>query len=579
MKNENNASFGSEPIVDPFFRIMDQAGSNPRDRFQMVYKWVFIVGLSAFGAMIYMNIFLALDEPDHWCNVPGREKTNFTLNEWRDLTLPKELDNRKVETYSKCNMYNVNFTSMLEEELNLTISDDADVKECAFDFSYDTTWYGSTITSQENWVCEKELYVTNTFVVNRIAEVVGALLLGHAGDTYGRRIVYYVGAVLSTIGRCLCVVTTSSLTLFVITSSLAALTVNSLFQSPVVVAMEISGEDERSSIAMYQSFGWFLGTTFMPFLYWWLRDWIPFMLVTTLPIVFVVFFYKYAIESPRWLISRRRYADALVQFKKIAFINARSVTTTEKELSELYGKSEEENMFGVASLFTHWRIAKNTIIMGYSWCVLALSYFTLVLISSKMGGNPFLNFSLQNFVEVPACIAGKYLGDKYGRRLTNSLSYFVCFFACFPIVMYAQNPQYESIMTLIATFIKFLTAVVYFLLTLQSIEIYPTCLRQTGLAVSTVLYNALGVLAPYLVHLGTKYDIRYPYLILGVLFLIGGVSGLFLPETLHYKLPDSMEEAKSFGKNQKFFSLPRPYRLISEEKAANEKLNQVKYAP
>ncbi|XP_055907554.1 carcinine transporter-like isoform X2 [Eupeodes corollae] len=486
----------------------------------------------------------------------------------------QELDNRNVMTFSKCQMYDKNFTTL--ENYSGFNDTNLATKDCSNGYIYDKTWYETTITTQEDWVCEKELYVTNTFVFNRISEVVGALFLGQLGDAYGRRFVYYIGVVLSTVGRFVCIFTPSSFTMFVLTSSLAALTVNSLFQSPAVIAMEISGEDERSNIAMYQSVGWFLGTTFMPFFYWWLRDWIPFLCITTLPTALVLFFYKYAIESPRWLISKRRFADALVQLKRIAYLNRRSITITEKELVELYGNLEEEKVIGVASLFSGWRIAKNTIIMGFSWCVLAISYFTLVLFSSRMGGNPFLNFSLQNFVELPACIVGKYLGDRYGRRLTNSISYLICFFACFPVIVLFQDSEYKYLMTLIAAFIKFLTAVVYFLLSLQSVEIYPTCLRQTGIALGTILYNSVGVLAPYLVHLGTKYDIRYPYLILGLMFLVAGVSGFFLPETLHNRLPDTLEEAKAFGKNQKFFSLPKPRCHHSSE---DEKLNQTKYAP
>lgn len=49
---------------------------------------------------------------------------------------------------------------------------------------------------------------------------------------------------------------------------------------------------------------------------------------------------------------------------------------------------------------------------------------------------------------------------------------------------------------------------------------------------------------------GTRFDTRYPILILLVLFLFGGVCSLFLPETLHQKLPDSMEEARLFGAEQ-----------------------------
>lgn len=39
-------------------------------------------------------------------------------------------------------------------------------------------------------------------------------------------------------------------------------------------------------------------------------------------------------------------------------------------------------------------------------------------------------------------------------------------------------------------------------------------------------------------------------MILLTMFVIGGVCGLFISETLHQKLPDSMEEAKKFGVNQ-----------------------------
>nr|AAN71178.1 GH14589p [Drosophila melanogaster] len=104
-------------------------------------------------------------------------------------------------------------------------------------------------------------------------------------------------------------------------------------------------------------------------------------------------------------------------------------------------------------------------------------------------------------------------------------------------------------MIYLATFIKFLNALTFFTVNLQCLEIYPTCMRQTGVALGTILANAIGVLAPYLVYLGTTVDIRAPYYILGVLFLLGGIGALFLPETLHKKLPDTMEEAGHFGKH------------------------------
>lgn len=55
--------------------------------------------------------------------------------------------------------------------------------ECKHGYAYDRTWYKETIPSQENWVCEKDLYMTNTFVVSRILEVLGAFVLGQLGDS------------------------------------------------------------------------------------------------------------------------------------------------------------------------------------------------------------------------------------------------------------------------------------------------------------------------------------------------------------------------------------------------------------
>lgn len=77
----------AEQRVDPFALVMEKVGYG--GRFQYVYNTVFVLSLSFFGGMIYMNIILALNVPDHWCNVPGMNNTNFTLEEWRTITLPR----------------------------------------------------------------------------------------------------------------------------------------------------------------------------------------------------------------------------------------------------------------------------------------------------------------------------------------------------------------------------------------------------------------------------------------------------------------------------------------------------------
>ncbi|XP_036324828.1 carcinine transporter isoform X1 [Rhagoletis pomonella] len=562
---------------DPFQKIMESAGNH--GRFQLIYNMIFVLAFASAGAMVFMNIILALDIPEHWCTVPGQELTNYTLDEWRRLTLPTQKDNRGTSTHSSCEMYNANFTEIIDwRHWNKTKSN---VTACQNGWSYDRTWYDDTIPSKENWVCSRSLYVTNAFVVGRVAEGVGSFVLGQMGDVYGRRFVYYISIAFCALGRSFSILTTNLYWVFLFCTGLTGFAVNSLFQSPQIIGMEISREQDRSAIAIYQSIGWSIGTTFMPLLFWWLRDWAAFMWITTIPTALVLIFYKYIIESPRWLISKQRYGEAITQFKKIAKINGRQFDLTEKELVQIYANREEEEVtYGMASLFSGWHLTRNTAIMGFSWCVVAVSYFTLLLFSTRMGGNPFLNFLLQSVVEIPAYIVGRYLGDTYGRRFTNSMSFLVSFCASVPLILLAADIKYEKVIVYLATFIKFLNALTFFTVNLQSMEIYPTCMRQTGIALGAILANAVGIIAPYLVYLGTTINIRAPYYILATLFLVGGMAALFLPETLHKKLPDTLEEARHFGKHDKFFSLPKaPPKVEKPQPGEDVHLNQTKFAP
>jgi len=55
---------------------------------------------------------------------------------------------------------------------------------CLHGWDYDRTWYTRTVVTEQDWVCDKELYVTNTFVFSRAGDVIGNLIFGQLSDTY-----------------------------------------------------------------------------------------------------------------------------------------------------------------------------------------------------------------------------------------------------------------------------------------------------------------------------------------------------------------------------------------------------------
>lgn len=389
-----------------FDSIMEKVGNC--GRFQLIFNMIY-VGVIMANAMAFTNLVLALNVPDHWCYVPGLERTNFTIEQWRTITLPTKLDNRGEERFDMCQMYNVNFTNMEYWEFETLNKSNLELTNCIHGYQYDKEWYDETIVTKENWVCDKDMNYANTFVASRIAESIGTFVFGHLGDTIGRELVYYISILLVVVGRIMTTLTTGSYIWFIGSIIIGSLAINTVFLSPLIIAMEFSTEDQRSNIALKQAIAFTLGTCIIPFIYWGFRHWEPFMWITSVTVGFALLLPRYTIESPRWLISRRRYRSALIQFKKMARINGKKFDMTEAELKALYASQKKEHVYGMASLFSSWRLARTTVIMSYCWCVEGVTYFTLLLYISRMKGNPFLNFFLQCAVEIPAYVVGKFL--------------------------------------------------------------------------------------------------------------------------------------------------------------------------
>jgi hypothetical protein len=237
-------------------------------------------------------------------------------------------------------------------------------------------------------------------------------------------------------------------------------------------------------------------------------------------------------------------------------------------LEEMLPNSKVEDVYGIASLFTGWRLAKNTSLIILCWASVSLTYFVLVLNSTRMGGNPFLSFLYQSAIELPAYVFGRWIGDHIGRRFTNALAFLLITSTCIPIILIVQLSEYETLTTGLVVFVKFCSSIGFFAVNLQAMEIYPTCLRQSGISIGAICANSLGIFGPYVVYLGTEFDVRIPYMIMGELTksniwtrfyccrfsaglcFIGFVCAMFLPETLHHKLPNTLQEAKKFGKGQ-----------------------------
>lgn len=193
---------------------------------------------------------------------------------------------------------------------------------------------------------------------------------------------------------------------------------------------------------MLQCLGWTMGMCILPMIFWVVKDWIWFLTLTTLPALIFVCFPKYMIESPRWLANRKRYVKCAEMLNRIAEVNGKKDVHFTEESVKGYlevSHNEAEKVYGMMSLFANWRLGKNTILLVIAWTISSTAYLTIVLNSSRMGGNPFLNFLWQSAIEMPAYIIGRKLSDTIGRRFTNCISFIMSALVCIPVILMVKS--------------------------------------------------------------------------------------------------------------------------------------------
>ena len=98
-------------------------------------------------------------------------------------------------------------------------------------------------------------------------------------------------------------------------------------------------------------------------------------------------------------------------------------------------------------------------------------------------------------------------------------------------------------------------------------EVFPTCIRQSGIGFATLISQTISIGGPYVIFLGAT-DLKLPYLIMFLICVSGAVATAFLPETLNRQLPETLAEASAFGSGDSFFSF-RPGGYGKVNKANN----------
>lgn len=308
--------------------------------------------------------------------------------------------------------------------------------------------------------------------------------------------------------------------------------------------------DSSSSLLTLLSVWWPVGQLFSSLLAWFFianwpaeigwRNFIFAIGIITFVMFFIRFFIFYLFESPKYLLSRGRQAEAVAVIHGIAYRNGAKTWLTEEILDTVCDdvavpvastnyastsnvlKSKFASFSGdrLKPLFENRKLGLATGLVWFVWATIGMGYplFNAFLPQyfSHHGEEPtppttpdapspiidaetYRNYAITSIVGVPGSILAAYTVDHkspfLGRRGTLAISTFISAIFLFMFVTYGRTPQSQLVFSCIEAFSQ---NIMYGVLYAFTPEIFPAPVRGAGTGVASFLNRATGLIAPVL---------------------------------------------------------------------------------
>ncbi|XP_062209288.1 organic cation/carnitine transporter 2-like [Phragmites australis] len=315
----------------------------------------------------------------------------------------------------------------------------------------------------------------------------------------------------------------------------------------LVLSTELVGKRWRDMVSVAAFFCFTLGFLSLPALAYAFRkaSWRNMYFWMSVPcLCYSILLYFLVQESPRWLLVRGRKQDAIEALRQIVSLNGSSTTTSFSMLDActVHEDAGVSSLSVFATLQTmwerQWALQRLAAIMAASFGV-GMVYFGMPLNVGSLGSNLYLSVTYNALAELPSAILSWLLVVRVNRRssvIALTAAAGACSLACVAIPRGAAAARMAvELLSFFATCTAFDVILIY------SIELFPTCVRNSAVGLVRQAMVLGGMAAPMLVALGRERN----FWSFGVFGLAIGCSGLFvacLPETKGRSMSDTMDE-------------------------------------
>lgn len=376
---------------------------------------------------------------------------------------------------------------------------------------------------------------------NLLGMFVGAALAGTLADRFGRKGIFQVTLLAYSILTGLSALAWNAASLAGI-RFLAGIGMGGELPVASTLVSEFAPAKRRGwLLVMLESF-WAYGSVLaalIGYLFIPAFGWQAAFLIGAIPALYVFILRRAIPESPRYLLSQGRVAEAEAVLRQMAVTGevpegqARSAAGTR-------AGGRPSTRVGIADLFAPG-LARRTIMLWILWFAMIFSYYGIFTwLPGLLRGKGFtlqqaflLNLIISVF-QIPGYFSAAYLIERWGRKSTLVAFLLLNAVAAFFFAEQSLGARSDVVQTLLwGGLMAFFNLGAWGIVYTYTPELYPTRVRGTGTGLAAAIGRLSGVLGPYAVGMmltafaGSQFAV---FITFTVVLIIGGLTVLILGE-------------------------------------------------
>ncbi|RUS90855.1 hypothetical protein EGW08_001362, partial [Elysia chlorotica] len=442
------------------------------------------------------------------------------------------------------------------------------LESCPSGWVYEHDILTNNAVNQLDFVCDRSDLKTHAAMMLYLGSLLGATVLGIISDRYGRRVCLMLSVtILLPCGIGLPWV--QHFETLAVLQFLCGAASTGMFASSFVMGLELVDPKARKVPGLVTQMFFSVGEFLLAASTYGLGDWRWVSLIITVPTATFFSYFWCVPESLRWLMVHKKYDQVSKVLTRMAAHNGVDPPTsddgdTERDLEKLLESYQADGEFSVSvtkkdsflDLFKSCVLAGRTLTICLNWAVVNLIFYGFTLNAGNLkAGSKYVNFSIGAAVEIPAHLTTLALVDKIGRKRVHCGLLLLAAIMCAGSVGVALgcDEGHQWIVAVLAMVGKYCAAGLMGTSFLWMTELFPTSVRSTGLGVGSSCARIGALISPYIVHYSLdisdpKLGHATPFIVFGLASLLAFVFDLCLPETYGRDAPETVEEAKHFGR-------------------------------